>query len=179
MPDTMPDTMPDLATITAAGVTDFAEKISEICTIKKEREKVKEELRKLGEITITKNGHEKKFVVPVNVFYEYGGSGIIIGLNDSGKSVDYLQYVLKFDCVPNPKYRGETLRTAIRINEEFTKYGQGGEYTNNMAIYYGNVVTTGDGPPISFAVYKFLGEELGNILFEKTESLPLDDKKKL
>ena len=178
----MSDTMPDLATITAAGVTDFAEKISEICTIKKGREKVKEELRKLGEITITKNGHEKKFVVPVAGFYEYGGSGIIIGLNDSGKSDDDLQYVLKFDCVPNPKYRGETLRTAIRINEEFTKYGQGGEYTNNMAMYYGNVGTTSDGPPshppMSFAVYKYLGEELRNILFEKTESLPLDGKKK-
>jgi serine/threonine protein kinase len=178
----MSDTMPDLATITAAGVTDFAEKISEICTNKKDRDKVKKELSKLGEITITKNGHEKKFVLTDIIFYRFGGYGIIIGLNDLGKSASDLQYVLKFDCASNPTSQGETLRTAIRINREFIKYGQDGEYTNNMAMYYGNVGTTSDGPPshppISFAMYKYLGFALGSILSGTDILSSLDDKKK-
>jgi hypothetical protein len=92
-----------------------------------------------------------------------------------------LQYVLKFDCTSDVKKQGETLRTAIRINEEFTKYGKDGEYMNNMAIYYGNVSTT-SGSTMSFAVYKYLGIELGDILFgthSDAKYLSLDDKKKI
>ena len=106
--------------------------------------------------------------------YNYGSFGIVFGLTefDESKSGEVLSnnpptHILKVDC---SKQDGVILKTAIKVNRVFNEYGE--HYNRYKALEYGIITDSTK----TFAVYKFLGEELDKLIFdEKRGQTPLDE----
>jgi len=139
--------------------------ISEICDNTRTNPDYDEKphLEKIQKLVISKDGNNKIYKLSNPPFFIYGGLGIVFGLNDfDDTGISGIQYVLKVDCPQRKEgLYGLTMKTAISINEAFQTYPNA--YDSNLAQEYGNLHGM---TKFTFAIYKYLGIELGNIIYK-------------
>jgi hypothetical protein len=146
-------------------ITDIIGKICE-GTRTDSKYKAEPDLVKIKSLVIKKGDDEKRYKLSSPPFFIYGGLGIVFGLNDFNSthedSHSDIQYVLKVDCPqPGSTRFGLAMETAIRINDKFKQYADEHYYENMMAQSYGSL----SNEPRTFAIYKYHGEELGNMIY--------------
>ena len=147
-------------------ITDIIGKICEGTRTDSEYES-KPDLEKIKSLVIKKGDDEKRYKLSSPPFFIYGGLGIVFGLNDfvstHEDSHSDIQYVLKVDCPqPGSTRFGLAMETAISINDKFKQYADEHYYDNMMAQSYGSLSNE---PNRTFAIYKYHGEELGNMIY--------------
>jgi len=159
------------------GKEDITNKITDICKNKRSKDKVQEILQTFYIIELSRGSEVKQYQLSTASFFTYGGVGIVLGLIDftidqSSPPQQAIQYVLKVDCSTTP---GKIRETAIAINAKFTPYSD--VYKDNMSLAYGAI----SGSSSSFAIYKYLGLELSELLFghEKKQLFNTIDEKLL
>ncbi len=156
-------------TVFANGDSDITDIISKICdgTRTDDKYKAEPDLDKIKSLVIKKDDDEKRYKLSSPPFFIYGGLGIVFGLNDLDAtredSHSGIQYVLKVDCPQGRLKRfGLAMETAISINDKFKQYADEHYYKNMMAQSYGSLSNE---PKRTFAIYKYHGEELGNMIY--------------
>jgi serine/threonine protein kinase len=135
---------------------DVTAKLSEACSLKDKKLEIFRSFKFHKLVLTSANVIIKEYYVNQN-FFTSGGNGIVIGLHENPEASGLPVCIVKIGC-SRGQLKYSTIANAIRAKELFLKFG--GDFKDNMALYYGDILNESNVKIGEFALYKYLGVEI-------------------